>query len=68
MSTTTKRTSTSTQRRQSSDSRSRIGGKVIDPVRTLRQNVWAIVASAILGTVVGGVAFVVCLDTKALHD
>ena len=61
MATTTNRTAPSAQRRQSSDSRSPIGGKVIDPVRILRQNVWAIFASAILGMVVGGIAFVVCL-------
>ena len=59
MSTTPKRTSSTP--RQSSAARGSTGGKVIDPIRILRQNAWILIGSGILGGIVGLAAFVVSL-------
>lgn len=54
--------------RSTAGTRTATGGKIIDPVRILRQNVWVIIGSAVVGIFVGLVAFVVSLFFFPSYD
>ena len=61
MATTVKTTTRRQSRQTSAPARLALGGKVIDPVRLLRQNTWLIAGSCVVGVGVGVVAYVISL-------
>ena len=44
------------------------GGKMIDPVRILRQNVWMIIGACVIGMFLGGVAYAIALLFYPSYD